>query len=305
MRVVHAYGTDRYHLPLPPGHRFPLEKYARLREQVSRLDSIELVEPEPASDTDLQRVHLPEYVAAMAHGRLSAAAQRLIGFPWSPQLVERSRRSVGATIAACRRALHDGIAVSLAGGTHHAFSDHGEGFCVFNDAAIAIRTLQAEGTVGRALIVDCDVHQGNGSAAIFAGDETVYTLDLFAERNYPFHKVAARLAVPFPDGTEDAEYLAQLHAAMPRALEESRPDLAIYLSGADAFVGDRLGRLAMTRPGLAERDRFVMASLQQAAVPVAVTMAGGYGRDLGETIAIHAETVRQAAAALTVSGCAG
>jgi acetoin utilization deacetylase AcuC-like enzyme len=300
MHLMRAYYTDHYPLPLPPGHRFPHEKYARLRERVTRLALADLVEPAPASATDLMRVHLPEYVAAVTHGRLSPSAQRLIGFPWSPQLVERSRRSVGATLAACRSALDHGVAVTLAGGTHHAFPDHGEGFCVFNDVAVAVRTLRREGVVRRVLIVDCDVHQGNGTAAVFAGDDAVYTIDLFAERNYPFHKVPATFPIALPDGTGDDEYLCRLRDGLPRALHASRPDLAVYVSGADAVQGDRLGRLALTGPGLAERDRFVMASLQQAGVPFAVTMGGGYGRDIDDTVAIHLETVRCAAASLTV-----
>jgi acetoin utilization deacetylase AcuC-like enzyme len=305
MRPMRAYYTDPYPLPLPPGHRFPHDKYARLRDRVSALALADLVVPPPASDADLARVHHPEYVAAVTHGRLSAAAQRLIGFPWSPQLVERSRRSVGATLAACRTALTDGVAVTLAGGTHHAFPDHGEGFCVFNDVAVAVRALQVEGVVRRVLIVDCDVHQGNGTAAMFAGAATVYTLDLFAEHNYPFRKVPADLPIALPDGTGDDEYLCRLCDGLPRALDASRPDLAVYVSGADAFHGDRLGRLALTRRGLAERDRLVMASLQQAGVPFAVAMAGGYGRDIDDTVAIHLETVRSAVASLTVRDAAG
>ncbi|HSD33275.1 MAG TPA: histone deacetylase [Gemmatimonadales bacterium] len=290
-----AYYTDQFVLPLPDGHRFPMAKYGMLRARVAaaRLASLEV--PAAAADHDLERVHTPDYVRRVSSGTLDPAARRAIGFPWSPGMVERARRSVGATLAAARQALVDGLAVNLAGGTHHAFPDHGEGFCVFNDAAVTARTLQAEALARRVLIVDCDVHQGNGTAAIFAGDERVFTLDLFAEKNYPFRKQPADLAVPLPDGSGDARYLDRLADALPRAIATSRPDLAIYVSGADPHVGDRLGRLGLTKDGLEERDRTVLGTLLKKGVPVAVTMAGGYGRDLHDTVDIHFATVRQAA----------
>lgn len=290
-----AYYTDQFVLPLPDGHRFPMAKYAVLRARVAVAQLATLEVPAPVTDADLHRVHMPDYVRRVSAGTLDPAAQRTIGFPWSPGMVERSRRSAGATLAACRAALADGVAVNLAGGTHHAFPDHGEGFCVFNDAAVAVRALQAEGRARRVLIVDCDVHQGNGTAAIFAGDERVFTLDLFAEKNYPFRKEAPDLAVPFPDGTGDAPYLDRLLDALPRAIARSRPDLAIYVSGADPHADDRLGRLRLTKKGLEERDRSVLGTLYRNGVPVAVTMAGGYGRDLDQTVDIHFTTVRQAA----------
>ncbi|HEY6109834.1 MAG TPA: histone deacetylase [Gemmatimonadales bacterium] len=290
-----AYYTDQFVLPLPPGHRFPMAKYGMLRARVAAAQLASLEVPVAATDTDLQRVHTPDYVRRVSSGALDPAAQRTIGFPWSPEMVERSRRSAGATLAAARQALVDGVAVNLAGGTHHAFPEHGEGFCVFNDAAVAVRVLQAEALARRVLIVDCDVHQGNGTAAVFAGDEGVFTLDLFAEKNYPFRKEAPDLAVPLPDGTGDAHYLDRLADALPRALAASRPDLAIYVSGADPHVGDRLGRLGLTKEGLEERDRTVLGMLRRLGVPVAVTMAGGYGRNLQDTVDIHFATVRQAA----------
>lgn len=272
-----------------------MAKYGMLRARVAAAQLASLEVPAAATDTDLQRVHTPDYVRRVSSGALDPAEQRTIGFPWSPAMVERSRRSAGATLAAARQALVDGVAVSLAGGTHHAFPDHGEGFCVFNDVAVAVRVLQAEALARQVLIVDCDVHQGNGTAAIFAGDEDVFTLDLFAEKNYPFRKEAPDLAVPLPDGSGDALYLDRLGEALPRAIATARPDLAIYVSGADPHAGDRLGRLGLTKDGLEERDRTVLGTLRRQGVPVAVTMAGGYGRNLQDTVDIHFATVLQAA----------
>ena len=290
-----AYYTDHFVLPLPDGHRFPMAKYAMLRARVAAAHLATLAVPAAVTDRDLERVHTPEYVRRVSTGALESAAQRAIGFPWSPQMVERSRRSAGATLAACRAALDDGVAVNLAGGTHHAFPDHGEGFCVFNDAAVAVRSVQAEARARRILIVDCDVHQGNGTAAIFASDADVFTLDLFAEKNYPFRKEAPDLAVPLADGTGDGRYLERLRDALPRAIVVARPDLAIYVSGADPHAGDRLGRLALSKEGLQQRDRIVLGTLHRQGVPVTVTMAGGYGRDLGDTVDIHFATVQEAA----------
>lgn len=210
-------------------------------------------------------------------------------------MVERSRRSAGATIAACRSALEDGIAVNLAGGTHHAFADHGEGYCVFNDSAVAARALQAEGAVQRVAVVDCDVHQGNGTAAIFGGDPSVFTFSIHGAKNFPFRKQKSDLDVELPDGTQDAEYLSALERALSEALDRGRPQLAIYLAGADPFEDDRLGRLRVSREGLAARDRLVLEALRRRGVPVAVTMAGGYARFVEDTVSIHFETVRIAA----------
>lgn len=294
--TIGVYASDRFPLPLPSGHRFPIEKYALLREcVVATLDgrAAELRVPAAASDVELCRVHTPAYVTAVAAGTLPPAALRRIGFPWSSGLVERSRRSVGATIGACRSALATGTGVNLAGGTHHALPDRGEGYCVFNDVAVAIRVLQAEHRVRRVLVIDCDVHQGNGTAAIFRGDPTVCTLDVFSAANFPFEKEPSDLDVPLPDGTGDAAYLAAVTPALERALAR-RPDLAVYVAGADAFAGDRLGRLALTMAGLEARDRLVLTRLRAAAIPVAVVMGGGYARDIADTVAIHAATVRVA-----------
>jgi acetoin utilization deacetylase AcuC-like enzyme len=241
-------------------------------------------------------VHTPEDVRRYCDGTLDAAELRRLGFPWSPALVERSYRAVGGTIAAARHALATGISMNLAGGTHHAFPDHGEGFCVFNDVAVAIRLLRRDGLVRRAAVVDLDVHQGNGTHAIFAGDDDVYTFSMHGGKNYPFHKVAGTLDVELADGTGDDEYLAVLHDTLPRVLAASSPDLVVYIAGADPFEGDRLGRLALTFDGLARRDAFVLDSCREVGIPVAITIGGGYGRHIEDTVAVHARTVRIAAA---------
>jgi acetoin utilization deacetylase AcuC-like enzyme len=294
---LRIFYTDHYVLPLPPGHRFPMAKYGKLRERVlaEGLNGPDLLTvPHAATDEEILRAHDRDYLRRVQAGDLTAAEIRRIGFPWSPEMVERSRRSSGATIEACRAALERGVAVNLAGGTHHAFRDRGEGYCVFNDAAIAALAMQAEGRARRVIVVDCDVHQGNGTASIFAGDASVFTLSIHGARNFPFHKEASDLDVELPDGTGDAAYLAALEPALCRALSASQPDLAIYLSGADPHEGDRLGRLALTARGLESRDRMVFGLLRDAGVPVAVAMAGGYGHDIDVTVDIHLATVRAA-----------
>jgi acetoin utilization deacetylase AcuC-like enzyme len=288
---MYIYYTDHYVLPLPSGHRFPMAKYARLRQRVAAIAGDRLRVPDAATDLELARAHDPAYVAAVATGSLDAAAQRRIGFPWSPALVERSRRSAGATIAACRSALAQGCGINLAGGTHHAHRAAGEGFCVFNDAAVAVRAMQAEGRAARVLIVDLDVHQGDGTAEIFAGDDSVFTLSLHGRNNFPYRKQASRLDIELDDGTGDAAYLATLDVALSRALDQGRPDLAIYLAGADPFVGDRLGRLALSKDGLAARDCAVLAALTARRIPVAIAMAGGYADDIDDIVDIHFATV--------------
>jgi acetoin utilization deacetylase AcuC-like enzyme len=294
---VKIYYTDHYVLPLPPGHRFPMRKYAMLRERVQAAGlggQAGLLLPPAATDEEILRAHDAAYLERVKHGTLSAAEQRRIGFPWSPEMVERSRRSSGATLAAARAALHEGAAANLAGGTHHAFRDRGEGYCVFNDAAIAALCLQADGLVKRAVIIDCDVHQGNGTAAILAGDPSLFTFSIHAANNFPFTKEESDLDVELPDATGDQAYLVALENGVCHALSAAQPDLAIYLSGADAFEGDRLGRLKLTRHGLAARDRLVFELCRSAGIPVAVAMAGGYGRRIEDTVEIHFETVRLA-----------
>jgi acetoin utilization deacetylase AcuC-like enzyme len=253
-------------------------------------------EPERARVDELELVHTPAYVRRFTRGELTPAEVRRIGFPWSEHLVERSYRAVGGTVAAARAALDDGVAVNLAGGTHHAFPDHGEGFCVFNDVAVAIRVLQRERRIARAAIVDLDVHQGNGTHAIFGGDASVYTFSMHGGRNYPFAKVPGCLDIELPDGTGDDAYLEALAPALPRVLAAARADLVVYLAGADAHEGDRLGRLALTFDGLARRDAMVIEACREVGLPVAITIAGGYGRDIADTLRVHLNTVRVARA---------
>jgi acetoin utilization deacetylase AcuC-like enzyme len=295
---VKVFTSDRFVLPLPEGHKFPMSKYEELRRQVAAsglVASADVLEPEEATDEQLHRVHDPGYVRRVREGRLEAEELRRIGFPWSQAMVERSLRSAGATIAACRAALDDGVAVNLAGGTHHAFADRGEGFCVFNDSAVAARAMQAERGIGRVVIIDCDVHQGNGTASIFSGDPTVFTFSIHGASNFPYRKEASDLDVALPDGTGDEAYLAALDTALPLVLDLAGAALAIYVSGADPHENDRFGRLKLTAAGLAERDRRVFTSCRAAGLPVAVSMAGGYGRDVATTVAIHFATVRIAA----------
>ncbi|HSO05935.1 MAG TPA: histone deacetylase [Pelomicrobium sp.] len=295
---MRLYYSDRFVLPLPAGHRFPMEKYARLRERVEGAPWINghaLAEPPAADDAELATAHADDYVSRVSAGTLSAAEIRRIGFPWSPPMVERSRRSAGATVAACRAALDEGCGVNLAGGTHHAFRDRGEGYCVFNDAAVAAKLLQAEGNVGRVAVIDCDVHQGNGTAAIAAGDDALFTFSIHGAKNFPFHKEASDLDIELADGTGDREYLDALERGLAQTFARAAPQLVIYLAGADPFGGDRLGRLALSKAGLLERDRLVLEQCRRRNVPVAIAMAGGYARDIDDTVDIHYATVRLAA----------
>lgn len=295
-----GFTSDHHTLPLPANHRFPISKYRLLREVVARdLPGVRLQAAPSASAGELALIHDPAYVTAVAEGTLSAAQQKEIGFPWSAQMAERSRRSVGATIAASRAALREGVAANLAGGTHHAFADRGSGFCVFNDVAVAARLMQAEWfrhlkQTLQVLVVDLDVHQGNGTAAIFADDPMVFTLSLHGERNFPFHKSQSDLDVELPDGCEDEAYLAALDQALEqvwRRLAHQPVGLAFYLAGADPHAGDRLGRLQLSTEGLAARDRRVLQALRERRIPVALSMAGGYGHDMSVTVALQAQTL--------------
>ncbi len=289
-----AFYSDQFILPLPAGHRFPMSKYARLRERLTGDPALELRVPDAAGDADLLRVHTPDYLRGVVEGTLPREAVRRIGFPWSPGLVERSRRSVGGTIGAARGALEEGRGANLAGGTHHAYPDRGEGFCVFNDVAVAIRVLQAEGRVRRVAIVDLDVHQGNGTAAIFRRDPSVATLSVHGASNYPFRKEVGDLDVALPDGTGDAGFLDAVDTVLEAAVVHA-PNLLFYVAGADAYEHDRLGRLSVSPEGLAERDRRVYRAADDLGVPVAVVMAGGYAADVDRIVEIHAHTVREAA----------
>ncbi len=295
---MRAFYSDTFALPLPPGHRFPIGKYRRLRQEVVAAGLVaeaDLSLPPAATDEELLRVHDAGYVERVKSGGLSDRELRRIGFPWSELLVERARRSAGATSAAARAALAEGVAVNLAGGTHHAFADRGEGFCVFNDVAVAARAMQAEGRAARLAVIDCDVHQGNGTAAIFAGDPSVFTLSIHGRGNYPFVKERSDLDLELPDGAGDEDYLEALDAGLERALAGG-PELALYVAGADPYRGDRYGRLALSRAGLAERDRRLFARCGAAGVPVAVVMGGGYAA-VETVVTIHLETIRAAAVA--------
>ncbi len=299
------FKTDGFALPLPVGHRFPITKYALLRQRVEAAGLVkpdELIAAPAASDAEINRAHTAEYLRRVQHGELTEKELRRIGFPWSPQMVERSRRSSGATIAAARAALSDGAkrAVNLAGGTHHAFADRGEGFCVFNDAAIAARAVQAEGLARRVVIIDCDVHQGNGTAKIFENDPSVFTFSIHGAKNFPFHKEISDLDVALIDDADDATYLAALRAVLPIVLDRAQADLAIYLAGADPYFDDSFGRMKLTKAGLLERDRFVLESCRAIDLPVAITMAGGYAKHIEDTADIHFQTVKLAAEMIRV-----
>jgi len=301
---MRAFHTDQYRIPLPEGHRFPQEKYRRLRERIEAgaVEGLELDTAPAATDGELALAHTPDYVDDVCLGRLDAARQREIGFPWSPEMVERSRRSVGATIAGARAALADGVGANLAGGTHHASASRGGGFCVFNDIAVASRLMQAEWhrlhrRLLRVAVIDLDVHQGNGTAAIFRDDPTVFTLSIHGEHNFPFRKEASDLDVPLPDGCTDAPYLDALDDALAQLWArhaDGLPGLVVYLAGADAHEGDRLGRLKLTAAGMAERDRRVFAATRERRIPTVLTMGGGYGRVIDDTVAVQLATLREA-----------
>ncbi len=275
-----------------------MSKYALLRRRVIEANLVrpqDLLVGPAATDEELTRAHHPDYLRRVIEGELSDQEIRRIGFPWSPGLVERSRRSVGSTIAACRAASTGGIGVNLAGGTHHAGPDYGQGFCVFNDSAVAARTLQAEGKFRRVVILDCDVHQGNGTAEVFSHDPTVFTFSIHGAKNFPFRKIPGDLDVALQDGAGDPIYLDALEQGIGQALDLARADLAIYLAGADPYAGDSLGRLAVSKRGLAERDRLVFDACRSAGLPLAVVMAGGYGKQVEDTVDIHFQTVSLAA----------
>lgn len=302
--TVKTFYTDHFVLPLPEGHRFPMSKYRLLRERVQAMSTIELRQAPAASDTELLLAHDPSYVQRVIQGTLEPKEQREIGFPWTAGMVERSRRSVGATIAASRLALTDGVAVNLAGGTHHAYREKGSGFCVFNDAAIAARVLQRDHLRKtskklasdrlRVAIIDLDVHQGNGTASILRQDSSIFTLSLHGEKNFPFRKEAGDLDVPLPDGCTDEDYLSALDQALETVQTRFDPAFLIYLAGADPHEDDRLGRLSLTFEGLKRRDERVFDFAAKHHRPIAVTMAGGYGNHIDNTVAVHAQTVASA-----------
>jgi acetoin utilization deacetylase AcuC-like enzyme len=293
-----VFYSDHFVLPLPEGHRFPMVKYSMLRAWVAASGICapgEMRVPEPVSDAEVLRAHEGGYLRRVVSGELSPKEMRRIGFPWSERMVERSRRASGGTVGACLAALEEGLAANLAGGTHHAFAGRGEGYCVFNDSAIAARAVQSMGLVERVVILDTDVHQGNGTAAILRGDPSVFTLSIHGASNFPFIKEDGDLDIPLPDGADDTEFLEALGRGVERALDASGAGLAIYLAGADPFVDDRLGRLSVSKEGLAERDRLVLESCREHGIPVAVTMAGGYARNVEDTVEIHFRSIKKAA----------
>jgi acetoin utilization deacetylase AcuC-like enzyme len=294
-----AFYSDTFVLPLPEHHRFPMAKYRLVRERLLDervLSPDDLCVPDAIGWDELRLVHDAAYVDAVATGTIAPEMQRRIGFPWSPMMVERSRRSVGATLAAARNVLgmSAGVSANLAGGTHHAFRDRGEGFCVFNDVAVAAAVLRRDAAIARAVVVDCDVHQGNGTAAIFRGEPAVFTFSLHGEKNFPFRKEVSDLDVTFADGAGDDEYLAALAAHLPRVLDSHGPDIVFYLAGADPYEGDRLGRLKLSIEGLQARDRFVFDTCRDLGVPIALTMSGGYAPDVDAIVTIHCNTIREA-----------
>ena len=293
-----VFYSDTFVLPLPEGHRFPMRKYSMLRERVADSDVCgpgELRVPRAVTDREILRAHDADYLRRVANGLLTKQEVRRIGFPWSEEMVERSRRASGGTVGACLVALEEGFAANLAGGTHHAFADRGEGFCVFNDSVIAARALQAAGIVEKVVVVDTDVHQGNGTAAILRADPSVFTFSIHGAKNFPFHKEQSDLDVALPNGADDDAFLRALERGLERALDAADADLAIFLAGADPFEGDRLGKLCVTKGGLAERDRLVLEGCREHGLPVAVTMAGGYAREISHTVDIHYASIMRAA----------
>lgn len=295
---MQVFYTDQFVLPLPAAHRFPMRKYSLLREALRNNGVVQESEfhvPPAVTIDQLNLAHDRDYVRRAVDGELTRSEILRIGFPWSPQLIERSRRSSGATYEAAKVALLEGFSANLAGGTHHAQWDCGEGYCVFNDSIVATRGLRQEGLVRRVLIVDTDVHQGNGTAQIARDDETIFTFSIHGARNFPLRKELSDLDVPLPDGTGDEAFLDALTDGLQISLRRSRPDLIIYLAGADPFEHDTLGRLAVSKQGLAERDRIVYQTAKQHGLPVVVTMAGGYAKDIQDTVDIHFHSIAMGA----------
>ncbi len=293
---MRAWSSARFTIPLPVGHRFPIQKYAMVRDAIVRrglLPPEAIEEPAAASRDDLALVHSAPWLDAILEGTLDPVDARRLGFPWSPELRERSLRTVQGTVEAAADALAHGAGVNLAGGTHHAFADRGEGFCVFNDVAVAIRVLRQRGGPRRIAVVDLDVHQGNGTARIFADDAEVYTFSMHGEKNYPFRKETSRHDVGLVDGCDDATYLALLERELPIALERAQAELVFYLAGADPFADDRFGRLGLSIPGLRQRDRVVFSACRARGLPIVMLLSGGYARQLEDIATIHANTLEE------------
>lgn len=294
MRICYS---DRYAVPIPPTHPFPMPKYRMVRDRLLAEGSIthwHLTEPPLASDEDILLIHTEDYWLRCARGELSIQEVRRIGFPWSEALVRRSRAAVQGTILAARNAVRDGLASNLAGGTHHAYPDHGEGYCVLNDIAIATRVLQREELAQRIAVIDCDVHQGNGTAAIFQNDPNVFTFSIHGEKNFPARKEQSKFDINLPNGVSDEQYLAILQQHIPQILDDFQPDFIFYQAGVDPFEGDRLGKLKLTIEGLKRRDEFVIAACRERGLPVVTTMGGGYAKEITHTVEAHCNTVRVA-----------
>ena len=296
---MHCSYHDDYFVPLPAVHPFPMAKYPLLAERLLRTGTVrrdDLRAPAEASLEDLGRVHGEAYLGRLAAGTLAPAEVRRIGVPWSAALWRRARLAVQGTLDAARAAIDDGVAANLAGGTHHAFPDHGEGFCVLNDVAVAVRVLQREGRARRALVIDLDVHQGNGTAAIFEGDADVFTFSMHGERNYPARKMRSTLDVGLADGVGDDEYLERLGRHLGRILARFVPDVVFYLAGVDPVRGDRYGRLALSDDGLRRRERHVLEACRGHGLPVVITLAGGYAPTAERTAELHAIVFQEAVA---------
>jgi acetoin utilization deacetylase AcuC-like enzyme len=291
---MQVFYTPRYYADIGDGHIFPIRKFELVRDRLlaeGTLRPDELIEPAPATVEQVRLVHTEDYVSRLCSGSLTTKEVRRLGLPWSESLVRRSFYATGGTISAAHAALEQGYASNLAGGTHHSFADRGEGFCVLNDVAVAIHVLKAKARIRRAAIIDCDVHQGNGTATIFAGDEETFTFSMHGANNYPLFKAKSNLDVELPDGTNDDEYLACLTNHLP-AVFASDPEIVFYLAGADPFAGDKLGRLALSIDGLRERDFTVLQACYEREIPVVTVMSGGYGKDIDDTIEIHCNTIR-------------
>ena len=289
---MRVYYSDHVELPLPDSHRFPMSKYRLTRLRLVEMGVGELLPAAAATDEELGLVHSAEYIHSVKTGTLTRHEIRRIGFPWSPMMYERSRTSTGGTLCAARAALEDSRAGHLAGGTHHAHFDWGQGFCIFNDTVVTARTLQRERLIDRALVVDLDVHHGNGTAVLCRNDPTIFTFSMHGERNFPYKKPPGDLDIGLPDETGDDEYLETLEQALWRVTQQSKPDIVLFIAGADPFVGDRLGKLSLSKEGLQERDQMVLTHFAEAGLPVAICLGGGYARDVTDIVDIHAATMQ-------------
>jgi acetoin utilization deacetylase AcuC-like enzyme len=291
---MQVFYTHRYYADIGPGHVFPIRKFELVRDKLlaeGTVEPAEIVEPGPAPLDDVLLVHTTDYVSRLCSGNLSPKEIRRLGLPWSESLVQRSFYAVGGTLAATRASLAAGYSSNLAGGTHHSFPERGEGFCVLNDVAIAIRAMRERKLFQRAAIVDCDVHQGNGTATIFAGDTDTFTFSIHGANNYPLFKAESTLDVELADGTSDTEYLETLAKHLPSVFA-AEPEIVFYLAGADPYRGDKLGRLALSIDGLRERDAYVLRECYEREVPIVTVMSGGYGKDINDTVEIHCNTIR-------------